>query len=91
MRSPSVGPIDRFGRQPEYPQVLDGLHLLDGLIGELSAFEGLILPNAIRLAPVVMDRPVSGPARGERLQQSQSLSFDRVEQIHWLGIRHRLT
>ena len=27
MRSPSVGPVDRFGRQPDHPQVLDGLRL----------------------------------------------------------------
>jgi hypothetical protein len=31
MLTPSVGPVDRFGGQPEYPQVLDGLQYLQGL------------------------------------------------------------
>jgi hypothetical protein len=30
MRSPSVGPVDRFERQPEYPQVLNGLEAEKG-------------------------------------------------------------
>jgi outer membrane protein TolC len=44
MRLRSVGPVDRFGGQPEYPQVLDGLTAADNL--ELTALAPLLSAKA---------------------------------------------